>query len=73
MDIKIDKGVPIQPRRQCVSSKYRRAFSLMEVGDSFSVDALNQAIAAKATAKKDGYKTAVRKQADGSYRVWRTK
>lgn len=45
----------------------------MEIGDSFTVEKMNQAVRASAVAKQDGYKCATRKQPDGTYRVWRIK
>ena len=65
--IKIEKGIPIPPKRGGMKYPWNK----LEVGDSFigGKDALTTSL----YGKRLGMVFASRKQADGTYRIWRVK
>ena len=66
-EIKIEKGIPIPP----LGRHAIYPWDAMEVGDSFLAPrSVNSAIASKRRAPKV---FAIRKQPDGSFRIWRVK
>lgn len=71
IELKIEKGVPLTekyPRQR----KYA-PIDKLEIGESFLVPTVSAANSVSRQLNKRGMKTASRKQADGQYRVWRTK
>jgi hypothetical protein len=71
MEYKIEKGIPIPPRR--CGRKPRYPFGQMEIGDSVIVEIISGARAATTYGRRHGKKFQSEKQADGKYRVWRVK
>jgi hypothetical protein len=65
----VEKGVPISPAN---NRRGRPAIvPPMDVGDSVLVESINKANTVFAALSSRGQKVTMRKQADGSYRVWR--
>lgn len=71
MELKIEKGVPIQPWGSGLGrGKTVAVIRQMEVGDSFAVP--NDTYRSMhALFGQNGLKCTTRKQPDGTYRVWR--
>ena len=66
-EIKIEKGIPLPP----IGRKTIYPWNDMEVGDSFVTNGpINSAVASKRLVPK---RFAIRKQPDGSFRIWRVK
>ena len=81
MDIKIDKGIPIPDQNfkgeNSKSFLYRKAFSEMEVGDSFVIEVESPYDKMKArsilhkVSTYSGIKCTTRTMEDDNLRVWR--
>lgn len=70
--IKIEKNIPLPPRRKNEVNEIREALSFMCVGDSFEIKMVgNDAAYIRATAKRIGIKTESRKTKGECYRIWR--
>jgi hypothetical protein len=71
---KIEKGVELPPERQSASTYPWRQ---MEIGDSFVIEKSLVGRASVAAAyfsrRNPGFKFTMRKQADGTRRIWRVK
>lgn len=69
----IEKNVPVPPRNAAINEKARKyPFPSMEVGDSFTTeDTKVRGAAYQWGTVNGGKKFSVRKQGDGSFRVWR--
>lgn len=70
---KVESGVPMPPAGSGARTKY--PFGNMAIGDSFAVpaDAVKRVGPASVKfGKERGLKFAVRKMANGEFRVWRT-
>lgn len=65
--IKIDKGVPIPPRR---AGAHKYPWYDMEIGDSFFTEEEKVRAAASKIGPRTGHRYATRAEGDG-YRVWR--
>ena len=65
--IEIEKNVPLFPRK--TNTKY--PFAEMKVGDSFVIPPRPKTPILQGYAKTFGIKITIRRQPDGSYRVWR--
>ena len=77
VDIKIEKGIPIPPKKHLYTKGLRHEFDIvnrMEVGDSFEVN--DRKLAAKIQAwinRETQFKLATRKMENGRIRIWRVK
>lgn len=74
--MQIDKGVPMPPiRKRCSQaqrdSKWSRVLMAMDEGDSVVVT-VNQKVGFYLAARRHRIVISVRRQEDGTYRVWRT-
>lgn len=77
-EFKIEKGIPLPPRRSTHAARDKYGFTRMEVGDSiFFADAKPSAIRNVAyTASKDGARMGRKfatRTVEGGVRVWRVK
>ena len=70
MDYKIERNIPIPPRRYGKNDKYLFLLQ-MEIGDSVLAETRQLATAMSGRLKGAGYKFATRK-VEGGVRVWRT-
>lgn len=69
MELKIEKGVPIQPWGVGAGrGKTAAVIRQMEVGDSFAASSYRNM---HALFGQNGRKCVTRRQPDGTYRVWR--
>ncbi len=72
MEYKVDKDIPIPPARSTLA---RYPFADMEPGDTFAVPAEENKkvrLAAHSYGKRHGKAFTIRRQEDGTVRVWRT-
>ena len=70
MALIIEKDVPVPRRRGGRSSKFDPLLD-MEVGDSVAVDNYRDAASAQMFLSRHERVVTVRKQPDGTYRIWR--
>ncbi len=70
MELIIEKDVPVPRRRGGRSSKFDPLLD-MEVGDSVAVDNYRDAASAQMFLSRHERVVTVRKQPDGTYRIWR--
>ncbi len=70
MELIIEKDVPVPQRRGGRASKFDPLLD-MEVGDSVAVDNYRDAASAQMFLSRHERVVTVRKQPDGTYRIWR--
>ena len=69
MNYKIDKNIPM-PEGHELSTRNQVA-GQMEVGDSMLIEDISKVVAVRTFLKKKDRTIAMRKQTNGTYRIWR--
>jgi len=70
--MRIEKNIPITlPRAR--ENGYASLVREMEVGDSVLCQTMKEIISVRAAIYRTGYKPIVRKQPDGTWRLWKVK
>ena len=67
----IDKGVPVPERINHVKGVWAPVLAAMEVGDSVVVASRKESDRLLSAIRNAGFKNCVRKQDDGTFRVWK--
>ena len=77
VDIKIEKGIPIPPKKHLYTKGLRSDLEIinrMEVGDSFEVNERKSAAKIQSWINRETqFKLATRKMENGKIRIWRIK
>lgn len=70
MEFKIEKGIPVPPKKGSNYNDVIGTLNKMKVGDSFLCN-MDTANAFRSVAPRKRMRVTGRKQQDGQYRVWR--
>ena len=76
LDIKIEKGVPIPPKKHLYTKGLRHEFEVvkrMEIGDSFVVKTAAQKSKCQQKAYRKGLRLMSRTLKEDGFRLWRVK
>lgn len=66
--LEIQKNVRIPYKN---NQKFYELVDKMEIGDSILFEKLNEANSLRACLRRNGFKTAIRKEGDNQFRVWK--